>query len=301
MNRHALWADGLTKAFGSRTVVDGISFGVERGEIFGFLGPNGSGKTTTIRMALGILRPDRGEVSVLGSRPELATLREVGYLPEEAGLPPRARVFDTIRYLGRLKGLSRREAETRADELLHRVGLYEHRLAKVNTLSQGMKQMIQFVVTIAHRPKLLILDEPFAGLDPLNVQLMKQILKEHQGAGATIMFSTHIMSDVEEMCERIALISDGRLLLFGDLGEIRRERGVKSVQVQADGIPDELRGDCPRVLPDDTVEYDLVGDRTPERILQSYVAAGIRIDRFERMLPSLTDIFIEEVSRARQV
>jgi len=161
--------------------------------------------------------------------------------------------------------------------------------------------MVQFIVTIAHRPKLLVLDEPFAGLDPLNVQLMKQILKEHQEAGATVMFSTHIMSDVEEMCERIVLISDGRLLLFGDLGEIRRERGLKSVQVQAAAIPDELKNAGPRILPDDTAEYDLVGGLTPEQILQSYVAAGIRIDRFERMLPSLTDIFIEEVSRARRV
>jgi ABC-2 type transport system ATP-binding protein len=298
---HALQVDGLTKTFGQRAVVDSVSFSVGPGEIFGFLGPNGSGKTTTIRMALGIIRPDSGEVSILGARPVVSVLQSVGYLPEEAGLPPRARVFDTIRYLGRLKGLTRAEAESRADELLHRVGLYEHRLAKVSTLSQGMKQMIQFIVAIAHRPKLLILDEPFAGLDPLNVRLMKEILSEHQKDGATIMFSTHIMSDVEEMCERIVLISDGRLLLFGDLGEIRRERGVKSVQVQAAAIPGELQGDHPRVLPDDTVEYDINGGRTPEQILGSYVSAGIRVDRFERMLPSLTDIFIEEVSRAREV
>jgi len=299
MYEHALQLDALTKTFGRRAVVDNVSFSVKPGEVFGFLGPNGSGKTTTIRMALDIMRPDSGTVMVLGSRPGLSVLREVGYLPEEAGLPPRVRVLDTIRYLGRLKGLSRSEAESRADELLHRVGLHEHRLAKVGTLSQGMKQMIQFVVAIVHRPKLLILDEPFAGLDPLNVRLMKEILSEHQQAGATVMFSTHIMSDVEEMCERIALISDGRLLLFGDLGEIRRERGVKSVQVQAAGLPAELRAAHPRVLPDDTVEFDLSNGRTPDQILASYVAASVRVDRFERMLPSLTDIFIEEVSRAR--
>jgi len=301
VHENALQVDTLTKTFGHRAVVDNISFSVKPGEIFGFLGPNGSGKTTTIRMALGIIRSDKGAVSILGSHPAIPVLQNVGYLPEEAGLPPRARVFDTIRYLGRLKGLARHEAESRADELLNRVGLYEHRLAKVSTLSQGMKQMIQFIVAIVHRPKLLILDEPFAGLDPLNVKLMKEILSERQKDGATIMFSTHIMSDVEEMCERIALISDGHLLLFGDLGDIRRERGVKSVQVQAAGIPDELRCDHPRVLPDDTLEYDIDSGRTPEQILKSYVSAGIRVDRFERMLPSLTDIFIEEVSRARQV
>jgi ABC-2 type transport system ATP-binding protein len=296
----ALQVNALTKTFGKRTVVSEVSFTVRPGEVFGFLGPNGSGKTTTIRMALGIIRPDSGAVSILGSRPELSVLRDVGYLPEEAGLPPRNRVFDTVRYLGRLKGLSRAAAESRADELLKRVGLYEHRLAKVGTLSQGMKQMIQFIVAIVHRPKLLILDEPFSGLDPLNVKLMKEILSEHQRAGTTIMFSTHIMSDVEEMCERIALISDGDLLLFGDLGHIRRERGVKSVQVQAAGVPDDLRRERARTLPDGSVEYDLRGGRSPEEILQSYVSAGIAIDRFERMLPSLTDIFIEEVSRARK-
>jgi ABC-2 type transport system ATP-binding protein len=299
MTEHALQVDGLTKAFASRKVVDDLSFYVRTGEVFGFLGPNGSGKTTTIRMALGIIRPDEGSVSVLGSPSELSVLRNVGYLPEEAGLPPKARVLDTIRYLGRLKGVPRSEAESRANELLTRVGLYEHRFKKVDTLSQGMKQMIQFIVAIIHQPRLLILDEPFSGLDPLNVQLMKQILGELQRAGATIMFSTHIMADVEEMCERIVLIAEGRLLLFGEVGKIRRERGVKSVHVQAAGIPDELKGDQVKTLPDDTVEYRIGDGLTPEQVFQAYAASGISVYRFERVLPSLNDIFIEEVSRAR--
>jgi ABC-2 type transport system ATP-binding protein len=300
MYEQALQVEGLTKAFAGRTVVDDLSFEVKPGEIFGFLGPNGSGKTTTIRMALGIIRPDGGSVSILGSQPELSVLRPVGYLPEEAGLPPKARVLDTIRYLGRLKGMSRADAESRANELLIRVGLHEHRFKKVDTLSQGMKQMIQFIVAIAHRPRFLILDEPFSGLDPLNVHLMKQMLLEHQQAGTTIMFSTHVMADVEEMCERIALIAEGKLLLFGDLGEIRRERGVKSVQVMADGIPDELRNDHPKVLPENVVEYQISDELTPEQVFQAYAASGVRVDRFERVLPSLNDIFIEEVSRARK-
>ena len=293
--------NGLVRQFknGPRAV-DGIDLEVAPGEIYGFLGPNGSGKTTTIRMALGIIKPDSGSVSVLGSPSELSVLRGVGYLPEEAGLPPKARVLDTIRYLGRLKGMSRTDAESRANELLTRVGLYEHRFKKVDTLSQGMKQMIQFVVAVVHQPRLLILDEPFSGLDPLNVRLMKEILLEHQSAGATIMFSTHIMSDVEEMCERIVLIADGNLLLFGDLGEIRRRRGVKSVQVQAAAIPEELGDGRFKVLIDDTVEYEIDDERTPERVFQAYAASGVRVDRFERVLPSLNDIFIEEVSRARQ-
>ena len=300
-SEHALQVDGVTKAFGRRTVVDDVSFSVGPGEIFGFLGPNGSGKTTTIRMALGLLRPDAGVVSVLGSPPELAVLKRVGYLPEEAGLPAKAGVMETICYLGRLKGLTRAEAQSRGLELLTRVGLAEHRLSKVEALSQGMRQMIQFVVTVIHRPRLLILDEPFAGLDPLNVQLMKQILLDHQRQGTTVVFSTHIMADVEEMCERIVLISDGRLLLFGDLGDIKRARGVASVLVQADGIPEELRGHPHRVLPDDTVEYQIGDGRTPEQIFQAYAGSAIVVHRFERLLPSLNDIFIEEVSRARKI
>ena len=296
----ALQVEGLTKTFGRRTAVDDVTFAVSPGEIFGFLGPNGSGKTTTIRMALDIIRPDRGSVRILGSPTGLPVLGSVGYLPEESGLPPKARVFDTVRYLARLKGLSRTEAETRADELLTRVGLYEHRLKKVEALSQGMRQMAQFVVAIAHRPQLLILDEPFSGLDPLNVRLMKQILVEHQQEGATIMFSTHIMSDVEEMCQRIVLIADGKVLLFGDVSTIRRERGVRTVQVQAAGIPEGLRDEQPRALANDTLEYEIGSGPTPDEILRSYVAAGIQVDRFERMLPSLNDIFIEEVSRARK-
>ncbi|MCJ7604757.1 MAG: DUF4162 domain-containing protein, partial [Dehalococcoidales bacterium] len=205
------------------------------------------------------------------------------------------------RYLVRLKGMSFTEAESRADELLKQVGLHEYRLKKVDTLSRGMRQMAQFIIAIAHRPQLIILDEPFSGLDPLNVRLMKEMLIEHQRAGATIMFSTHVMSDVEEMCERIALISDGNLLLFGNLGDIRRERGAKSVQVRAAGVPEDLRGGHMKVLPDDTVEYDIGEAQTPERIFQSYAASGIQVDRFERMMPSLNDIFIEEVSHARKV
>ncbi len=297
---YALQIDGLTKTFGERAVVDDVSFAVQAGEVFGFLGPNGSGKTTTIRMALDIIRPDRGGVALLGTRPSLSTLREVGYLPEAAGLPVKARVLDTIRYLARLKGLSRTEAEARADTLLQQVGLYDYRLKRVEALSLGMRQMIQFIVAIIHRPRLLILDEPFAGLDPLNVKLMKDMLAEHREAGATIMFSTHIMADVEEMCERIVLISDGRLLLFGDLAEIRRERGVRAVQVQAAAIPEQLSGAPVERLPGDVVEFRLEDGRTPESIFQAYAAAGVSVERFEQVMPSLTDIFIEEVSRARE-
>jgi len=214
VSEHVLSINDLTKSFSERTVVNDLSFHVFPGEVFGFLGPNGSGKTTTIRIAQGIIRPESGSVSILGSPPHRSVLKHIGYLPEQVGLPPKAKVLDSLRYLIRMKGLSFHEAEDRAVDLLKQVGLYDYRLKKVDALSRGMRQMAQFVVAIAHQPRLIILDEPFSGLDPLNVSLMKEILLERRRDGATIMFSTHVMSDVEEMCERIALISDGSMLLF---------------------------------------------------------------------------------------
>ena len=301
MPENVLQVESLTKTFGTRKVVNNVSFDVRRGEMFGYLGPNGSGKTTTIRMALGIIRPDDGSVSILGSPPDRTVMKRVGYLPEERGLPRKLRVLDAVRYLGRLKGLTYREAEDRITELLRRVNLYEHRKKKVETLSRGMTQLVQFVTALVQDPEFIILDEPFAGLDPLNVELMKEMLLERQRAGATIMFSTHIMSDVEELCQRVALISDGRLLLFGDLAEIKRQRGANSVQVQARRMPDGLADARKEVLRNGVVAYAIEEGRAPETILRSYLDAGIDVERFELALPSLNDIFIEEVSHARSV
>ena len=296
---HVLQIKGLTKTFGRRTVVNNLSFDVKPGEMFGFLGPNGSGKTTTIRMALGIIRPDDGSVSILGSPPDRSVLKGVGYLPEERGLPRKLRVLDAIRYLGRLKGLTFTEAEERGTELLRRVDLYEHRSKKVEALSRGMTQLVQFVTALIQDPEFIVLDEPFSGLDPLNVELIKEMLLERQRAGATIMFSTHIMSDVEELCDRVALIAESRLLLLGDLAEIKRQRGANSVQVKARRIPDDLANVRKEVLRNGVVAYAIEEGRTPETILRSYLDAGIDVERFELALPSLNDIFIEEVSHAR--
>ncbi len=301
MTENVLQVEGLTKTFGTRKVVDNVSFEVKRGEIFGFLGPNGSGKTTTIRMALGILRPDAGSVSILGSPPDRSVLKGVGYLPEERGLPRKTLVLDAVRYLGRLKGLTSTEAENRIAELLLKVNLYEYRKKKVESLSRGMTQLVQFVTALIHDPEFIILDEPFSGLDPLNVELMKEMLLERQHAGATIMFSTHVMSDVEELCERVALIAESRLLILGNLAEIKRQHGVNSVQVQARSIPENLASIQTETPRPGVVEYAIEEGGTPESILRSYLDAGIDIERFELALPSLNDIFIEEVSHARSV
>jgi ABC-2 type transport system ATP-binding protein len=297
---YALEIEGLTKRFGDKTVVHDISFSVEQGDMFGFLGPNGSGKTTTIRTALGILRADAGEIRLLNGLSADEAMPRVGYLPEERGLLRKEKVSSVLRYLGRLRGLSKTEALDRGLELLHKVGLYEHRDKKVEGLSRGMTQLVQFVASLIHHPELIILDEPFSGLDPLNVQLMKEMLAAEQARGATVIFSTHVLSDVEEMCERVALIADSRLILFGDLGEIRRSRGANAVVVEAPEHPSGLPGAQKHAGKGGQIEYRLSDDLTPEMILNAYSSNGIVLSRFEQVLPSLNDIFIEEVSSARQ-
>ncbi len=297
----ALDVRGITKAFGRRTVVDDVSFHVRTGEVFGLLGPNGSGKTTTIRIALGILRANSGSVATLGGRPERALLKRVGYLPQERGLTKKMRVIEALRYLGRLKGMASKDAEQRALELLERVDLLEHRNQTIEGLSGGMAQFVQFISSILHSPELIILDEPFAGLDPLNAALMKELLVERRQEGATVVFSTHILPDVEELCERVALIADGKLLLFGDLAEIKRAHGRRGVRVQASGAPASLADEPSEAGPGGVVTYALEGERGPDDILRAYLEAGATPDLFERVLPSLTEIFVEEVSRARGV
>jgi ABC-2 type transport system ATP-binding protein len=297
---YALEIERLTKRFGDITVVDDISFTVQQGDVFGFLGPNGSGKTTTIRTALGILHQDAGEIRLLNGLTANEAMSRVGYLPEERGLLRKEKVSNVLRYLGRLRGLEKSDAVDRGLELLHRVGLYEHRDKKVEGLSRGMTQLVQFVASLIHHPELIILDEPFSGLDPLNVQLMKEMLSGEQERGATVIFSTHIMSDVEEMCEQVALIADSRLLLFGDLAGIRRSRGANAVVVEAPGHPDSLPAGQKHAGRGGQVEYRLSDDLTPEVILNAYAAGGFVLSRFEQVMPSLNDIFIEEVSNVRQ-
>ena len=290
---------GLTKRFGDFTAVAGIDLDVRRGEIFGLLGPNGSGKTTTIRMALDIIRPESGSVSLLGGMSTRKALTRVGYLPEERGLYQKSKVIDILVYLGRLKRMDAAMAKAHAQEMLQRVGLYEQRNKKVQALSRGMTQLVQFAGALLHNPDLIILDEPFAGLDPLNVQLMKEILREQKERGAAIVFSTHQMPDVEELCERVLLINDGQTLLYGCLAELKRARGMRSVRVTADHQPDNVLGVVSTKFQNGSFEY-LMGEGTkPDEILRAYLAASISVERYEIGMPSLNQIFIEEVSRAR--
>ena len=295
----ALEVRNLVKTFGSRRVVNGVSFELQRGEIFGFLGPNGSGKTTTMRMALDLIRPDSGSVALLGGMPTRRALRRVGYLPEERGLFKRARVIDSLRYLGRLKGLEAKAAGRRAEEMLRRVDLADSARTTVQGLSRGMTQLIQFSGALLHQPDLIILDEPFAGLDPLNVELMKEIIREEQARGAAIIFSTHIMSDVEELCERVLLIDAGVTLLYGSLMELKRSRGTRTVKIAAGRLPESVAGVMEPEAVNGHFEYKLASGSEPQAILRSFLDAQIPVERFEVALPTLNDIFIEEVRHAR--
>jgi ABC-2 type transport system ATP-binding protein len=296
----ALEVRELFKTFGGRRVVNGVSFELQRGEIFGFLGPNGSGKTTTMRMALDLIRPDSGSVALLGGMPVRRALRRVGYLPEERGLFQRARVIDVLRYLGRLKGLEANTAERRAEETLERVGLADCARAKVQGLSRGMTQLIQFSGALLHHPDLIVLDEPFAGLDPLNVELIKELIREERARGASIIFSTHIMSDVEELCERVLLIDAGTTLLYGSLMELKRSRGKRTVKIAADRRPESVAEVAEPVAVNGHFEYKLAAGSEPQAILRSFLDAQIPVERFEVALPTLNEIFIEEVRGARR-
>ena len=295
----ALAIEGVTKVYGRATVVNDVSFTVEPQEILGLVGPNGAGKTTTIRMALDIIHPDTGAVALFGSAPTRQALQRVGYLPEERGLYQKAVLRDVLRYLGRLKGLSNKDAQARTDSMLQRVGLYEHRAKKVQALSRGMSQLAQFASALLHLPDLIILDEPFSGLDPLNVQVMKEIISEQQQRGASIIFSSHDMEDVEEMCERVVLISSGAVLLYGVLDELKRARGIQSIRVTAPRQPADVPGVSNAKVADGQFEYMLTDGVDPNTVLRSFLDNGIPVERFEVALPSLREMFIEEVNRAR--
>jgi ABC-2 type transport system ATP-binding protein len=286
---------GVTKQFGDHTAVSSLDLEIPRGSIYGLLGPNGSGKTTTIRMIMGILLPDEGEVSLFGSDPDETRRSSVGYLPEERGVYRKMKVIELLTFLGELRGLARAEARRRAGEWLERLGIGEWADNKVEDLSKGMQQKVQFIGTILHEPQLLILDEPFSGLDPINQDVLEEIVRELNGKGATILFSTHLMDHAERLCERVCLISRSRKVLDGDLRALKRNESQGVVAVRFDGADDGwLAG--PEVELVETVGSDLHlllrdGAETGP-ILERGLRAGADITRFERVEPRLHEIFV---------
>jgi ABC-2 type transport system ATP-binding protein len=290
----------IEKSFADKVVVDDLSFSVAQGEMFGLIGPNGAGKTTTIRMMMDIIKPDSGDVTILGEKLSEATKNRLGYLPEERGLYKKLGVLDSIVYLASLKGVDRRSAEEKADELLKQTGMLPHKGKKIEELSRGMGQIIQFIVSIIHDPELVVLDEPFAGLDPVNTELLKRMLFDLRNQGKALILSTHQMNEIEELCDRILMINHGRSVLYGNLAEIKSKYRSNSVLLEFEGELGEVSGVTEKRTHKGYLELVLDGNTTPQQVLERLVSRGIVVNRFEVATPPLNEIFLRVVGKAHE-
>ena len=291
----------LCKRYGDHVAVDDISFSVPRGSVFGLLGPNGAGKTTTIRMVMRIIASDSGTVLLDGQPVDDDRRRIIGYLPEERGLYKKMKVLEHLVYLGTIRGIRPGEAKKRAAAWLERFDLAEWSTHKVEDLSKGMQQKIQFIGTILHRPPLLILDEPFSGLDPINTRSLKDLLQEMASEGVTIVLSTHVLPQVDELCSDICLINRARPILLGSLDRIRDDYGGNTWRVSSDLSADELAA-LPGVtsvhpLRDEQL-LELEDGREPRDLLRALVDHG-KVESFTRFIPDLENIFIRAVEEDR--
>jgi ABC-2 type transport system ATP-binding protein len=285
----------VAKSFGDTHAVVDVSFDVQSGEIFGLLGPNGAGKTTTIRLILDIFKPDHGSVAVFGGPMTEETKERIGYMPEERGLYQDAPLERCLIYLGTLKGLSKAQARQRLGVLLERFELAAHKGKKVKELSKGMQQKAQIINTILHQPELVIIDEPFSALDPLNTQLVKDLMQELRDQGTTIVMSTHQMHQVEELCDRILLIDDGRNVLYGELDRIQRDFSGHEVLVRVDGVLPHMTGVEGVAHRNGALKLTLAADTTPQHILQQLLHTQTTVEHFEIAIPTLDEVFIRAV------
>jgi ABC-2 type transport system ATP-binding protein len=289
----------VRKCFGQFVAVDDLSFHIEQGSVFGLLGPNGAGKTSTIRMMIGITAPDSGQVRVFGRTFDRKCLEKVGYLPEERGLYRKMKMLDHLVFLGELHGMSAAAARQKSIEWSERLEISEKLANKVEELSKGMQQKIQFIAALLHDPEFIIMDEPFAGLDPVNADLLKNVMLEMKKQGKTILFSTHRMDQVEKLCESICLINRGKSLLQGNLKQVKAQYGKNTVQIQYEGNGDFLRNN-PLVQSfndfGNHVDVQLAKGADPQQLLRG-VMEHARINRFELMEPPLEQIFIDVVGK----
>ena len=289
---------GIHKAYDHFVAVDHLSVNIREGSVYGLLGPNGAGKTSTIRMMIGITMPDEGEVWLFGQKFHREQLQRIGYLPEERGLYKKMKVLDQLIFLGRLRGMSTQEAQKRSLDWCERLQLSEWTHKKVEELSKGMQQKIQFIAALLHDPDLMILDEPFSGLDPANAVMLKDVMIDLKKAGKTILFSTHRMDQVERLCDSICLIDHGRSVLEGELKKIKASYGKNTVQMQYEGNP-PLEG-CELIQSfnkyGNYVEMRLKPGADSQELLH-IASQHARISRFELVEPSLEEIFIEVVGR----
>jgi ABC-2 type transport system ATP-binding protein len=306
----AVVVDHVIKRFGNHTAVDDLSFEVPAGEIYGVLGPNGAGKTTTLRMLNDIIAPDSGAITVLdGLAPGRDAAPRIGYLPEERGLYPKMKVVDMLRFMAELRGVSRTLARDRADRWLERLGLIQWRANKVQDLSKGMQQKVQFASALIHEPDLVILDEPWSGLDPINAEVLRSVVLELKAAGHTVLFSTHLMEQAEKLCDRVCIIARGKKVLDGVLAEIKRGAAADRIvalvfastadrdHAAAGPLADKavVRSSRAPRSGDADCEIELADGATVDALLAALVAAKVGIRRFELVTPTLHDIFVERV------
>jgi ABC-2 type transport system ATP-binding protein len=297
-----LIVEHVEKSFGQLHVIKDLSMEVKEGSIFGFLGANGAGKTTTMRMILDIIRPDSGSITWNGKDMREIPRHNLGYLPEERGLYPKIEVQEQLLFLARLNGLSKTDALSQLDEWLERFEIPQYRKMKVEELSKGNQQKIQFLATILHDPLILIMDEPFSGLDPVNANLLKEALLEMHRRGKTMIFSTHQLEQVEELCEDVVIIDKGQTIIAGSVREVKRQQGRNVARLKLDNDPealwlDTLEGVKVTKRRQDYIEMQIRSNLNPNLIVEEALRHGAIISRFELTEPSLTDIFIERVSK----
>ena len=293
----AIALHNVRKSFGDKVAVEDLTLEIPAGCIYGFLGPNGAGKTTTLRMIVGIFYPDRGSVQVLGQSDPAAVRERIGYLPEERGLYDRMRLVDLMAYYGRLKGMAARDAREVSSRLLAEYGLGDWREKKCNTLSKGMAQKVQILATIMHGPDLVILDEPFSGLDPVNRDVMRDLILQLKRDGRSVLFSTHIMEQAEQICDYVVLIDRGSKVLDGSLSSVRAAGG-QSIRLDYDGSGSLLRGLPGIERVNDSgkqAELFLAGGGDSQEVLRALVDNGVRVRRFDLTELSLHEIFLDAV------
>jgi ABC-2 type transport system ATP-binding protein len=299
----SLTIEHINKSFEHFHVIKDLSMEVQEGTIFGFLGANGAGKTTTMRMILDILRPDSGSITWNDRDVREVPRRSFGYLPEERGLYPKMRVDEQLLFLARLNGLSKQGAEKELDEWLERFQISANRKKRVEELSKGNQQKVQFLATILHDPAILVMDEPFSGLDPVNANVLKEAFLEMHRRGKTIIFSTHQLEQAEELCQQIVIINKGQSVIQGSVREVKRQQGRNVVRLKLDNDPeaswlDTLAGVQVTKRREDYIEMQIQANLNPNVIVEAALQHGGIISRFELTEPSLTEIFIEKVGAA---
>jgi ABC-2 type transport system ATP-binding protein len=291
----------ISKSFGSQKALDQVSFEVMPGEIFGLLGPNGAGKTTCIRIVLDIFKPDSGSIKIFGNKMDEGKKDLIGYLPEERGLYQDIKLEDCLIYLATLKGLSNTESHERINNYLTRFNLDEHKKKKVKELSKGMQQKAQLITTLVHDPQLIIIDEPFSALDPVNTQMVKDILREQRDLGKTIVMCTHQMHQVEELCDRLVLINQGQSVLYGSLTDVQKKYAGHAIQIRtSDQIPESFPGikEIKKMENHNLYKIELHETIAMQDFIKSMILSNINIEQFEVAAPTLDEIFIQVVTES---